>query len=45
MLFLFYRQAVITLICDKDQKNPGKLDPFVEVESTGGPMGKYVSGV
>ena len=43
-LFLFYRQAVIKLICDKDQY-PGKLDPFVEVEGTGGSMGTYVSGV
>ena len=43
-LLLFYRTGIIKLICDKDQY-PGKLDPFVQVEATGGSMGQYVSGV
>ena len=43
-LLFFFRQAVIKLICDKDQY-PGKLDPFIEVECAGGSMGEYVSGV
>lgn len=40
---LFYRTGVIKLVCDKD--NPGKLDPFVEVEDKVKKTGTYVSGI
>ena len=42
-LLLFYRIGVIKLVCDKD--NPGKLDPFVEVEDKVKKIGTYVSGI